>query len=172
MNTSSQAVANYLLDLGAKEQKKLTLLPLMKLVYLTHGFSLAYKNKSALDRRFDVVESWKYGPVIPCLYHELKHFGKNPITEKAKILDLEKFESKDATLKDKKIQEITEFVWKVFKQHSPQQLVDITHLKYSPWWEAYKPNSNNEIEDEIIKNYFKKLIKFVNEKYEREWGKR
>lgn len=75
MKDNALSVANYFIDLAKKENKNLTQLGLMKRVYIAHGFSLAINKESLLDKRFDKVEAWKYGPVIPsviCKLHELQ----------------------------------------------------------------------------------------------------
>ena len=58
----------------------------MKRVYIAHGFSLAINKESLLDKRFDKVEAWKYGPVIPSVYHSFKQYKADPITEKAVVM--------------------------------------------------------------------------------------
>jgi uncharacterized phage-associated protein len=72
-------VANYLLDLAEANGRKLTPLQLLKLVYISHGWSLGLRDKPLIH---EAVEAWKYGPVIPDLYHELKQYGSAPITGK------------------------------------------------------------------------------------------
>ena len=74
MKDNALSVANYLIDLAKKENKNLTQLGLMKRVYIAHGFSLAINKESLLDNRFDKVEAWKYGPVIPSVYHSFKQY--------------------------------------------------------------------------------------------------
>lgn len=53
----------------------MSLLKLIKLVYLAYGWSIA------LDYRLfdEPIVAWKHGPVIRSLYHEFKHFGAAPI---------------------------------------------------------------------------------------------
>lgn len=80
------AVANYFIEIAKREGKGITQLGLMKRVYIAHGFSLAIHHKSLLDPRFDKVEAWKYGPVIPNVYHSFKQYRSNPILEKTVIM--------------------------------------------------------------------------------------
>ena len=49
MKDNALAVANYFVELAQKESKPITLLGLVKRVYIAHGFSLAIFHKSLLD---------------------------------------------------------------------------------------------------------------------------
>ena len=71
METDALAIANYFVRKGLSDTvgEKLTLLRLVKYVYIAYGFSLALIDKSIINDRFDRVEAWKYGPVIPSVYH-------------------------------------------------------------------------------------------------------
>lgn len=170
MKSCSQAIANYFLDLAKEEEKELTPLKTMKLVYLVQGFHLAFHDKTALNPQFDVIEAWQYGPVIPALYHELKHFGKGTIKGKATIVNMKEneegfdFDVKEAVLTDKKVKETTVFVWRSFKNYTANRLVDFSHTGGSPWSEVYRPYRNNVISDDLIKEYFKIFLKVVREK--------
>ncbi|MCG8579292.1 MAG: DUF4065 domain-containing protein [Bacteroidales bacterium] len=163
MKTCSQAVANKLLDLAAEANKEVSQLKLMKLVYLVHGFSLAINNKSALNPHYDTIEAWKFGPVIPGLYHEFKHFGTAPITKKATFID-DTFEVKEAELTDHDIVRACEYVWRSYGHLSSDQLVDFTHAPGSPWSKVANLGYNQIIPDSDTKAYFKILVNIV-EKY-------
>jgi uncharacterized phage-associated protein len=159
MKPCSQAVANYFLDIVDKNSREISLLAIMKCVYLVQGFSLALFDKSALNSNFDVVEAWKYGPVVPSLYHEFKRFGKKPITNyKATVLD-DNFELKEAKLCDSEIKRACQFVWNSFKDYSEWEMVKFTHKKNSPWDQVYVEGQNKIIEDQITKEYFERLLK-------------
>jgi uncharacterized phage-associated protein len=165
MKTCSQAVANHILDLSRKESeekyKNISLLKIMKLVYIVHGYSLALADKGALNPNFDTVEAWRYGPVIPSLYHELKRFGGDNIPKdfKSEYLDLNTLEKKTANLSDPDIEKVSEFVWDIYKKYSATDLVNILHEKGSPWDYAYVPGKNNPIPDEDTKDFFKLVVK-------------
>lgn len=65
MKTNALSVANYFIELAHKEGKPIHLLGLVKRVYIAHGFALALLHRGLLDPRFDKVEAWRYGAVIP-----------------------------------------------------------------------------------------------------------
>ena len=87
MRINALSVANYFIELAQRDEVSITQLGLMKRVYIAHGFSLALLNFSLLDSRFDDVEAWKYGPVIPSVYHSFKCYRNGPITDKTIIVE-------------------------------------------------------------------------------------
>lgn len=162
MKDNALAVANYFVELAKKDGKPITLLGLVKRVYIAHGFSLAIFHKSLLDPRFDKVEAWKYGPVIPCVYHSFKQFRANPITEKTDVME---WNDSDCTLtfhapelKDEEAKKIVEMVWKRYAGMSDNQLVSLTHKKGSPWDVCYVEGRNNEIPDGVTELYYRKVV--------------
>lgn len=48
----------------------------LKLAYLSHGYTLAIKDRPLFVEN---IEAWKYGPVIPALYEALRVYGGAPI---------------------------------------------------------------------------------------------
>lgn len=142
MKTNALSVANYFIDLAHEEGKDLQLLGLVKRVYIAHGFALALSGHGLLDPRFDKVEAWKYGPVIPSVYHSFKRFKSNPITEKAVVLELDENNQPTfptPTLYDKDDIAVVEMVWKRYKSFSGSELVDLTHEEGTPWQLCFKP---------------------------------
>lgn len=165
MRDNALSVANYFIDLAKKEEKPLTQLGLMKRVYIAHGFSLAINNKSLLDCRFDKVEAWKYGPVIPSVYHSFKMFRSNPITEKTVVMEWDdrknEFIFLTPVLEDIEDKKIVQMVWKRYHDFSDKEIVDLTHRDGTPWSVCYVPNQNRPIPDEITSLYYQKLIETV-----------
>ena len=80
--TSVYTVANVLLSTARAQQKSLTPLQLMKLAYMSHGWMLAMTGKPLFNNR---IEAWKYGPVIPDLYTQIKKYGSNPMVIPPKL---------------------------------------------------------------------------------------
>lgn len=155
---NAASVANYILDLAKKDKMPLKQLGLMKRLYITHGFCLALINKSAFDPRFDKVEAWKLGPVIPSIYHDFKHFGAEPITARATLMtDWDIIET--PSLKNDNVKKVCEVVWKLHKNFTDLELVTATHKKGSPWDYFYKKGENKTIPDEYTKLYYDELLK-------------
>ena len=80
----TSAVANEFLGLAKKEKIEISNLKLIKLMYIAQGLSLSLSDRALFP---DPIEAWKYGPVISSIYHEFKHFGRNPIKEQSVTLD-------------------------------------------------------------------------------------
>jgi len=162
MRANATALANYFIDLAKKDKIDLFQFGLMKRVYIAHGFHLAYYGTSALDERFDVVEAWKNGPVIPSIYHSFKYNGSRPIIDKSVFVCIEngniKVETPALSDKEKDIKFIAEFVWERYTGMSDAQMIELTHKKGTPWDWCYIEGKNNPIPDILTKEYYKKLI--------------
>ena len=163
MRNNGIALANYFVDKSISEDIKIYQFGLMKRVYITHGFCLASLDRGALDPRFDVVEAWENGPVIPSVYHSFKHNGNNKITTKSYFvteIDRDgKLEFVTPVLKDEEIKEVADFVWTRYINCSDFELVKLTHRKGTPWSLCYRKGENRQIPDLYTKAFYKKLIR-------------
>ena len=70
--------ANSILDVAFKNANPVTHLKLQKLMYFVYKKYLHDTNKPLFSEYFEV---WTYGPVLPSIYHEFKHYEKRPITD-------------------------------------------------------------------------------------------
>lgn len=165
------AVANEFLQLGMNVNAPITPMKLLKLVYLAHGWHLGLTDKPLIN---EPVQAWKFGPVIPSLYHALKKYGNNPITHL--ISDEDWFGSDPALYGGLRIapfeysidqgpeanenqfaKKLVARVWEVYSGFSPIQLSNLTHEKGSPWYET--PDRDKKrgvaIGENLIREYFK-----------------
>jgi len=165
MKDNALAVANYFVELAQKEDKIITLLGLIKRVYIAHGFSLAIHHKSLLDPRFDKVEAWRYGPVIPSVYHSFKQYRANPIPEKTVVMgwDEKNFIPTFHTpeLQDKDAKKIIGMVWKRYSGMTDSEMVTLTHKRGTPWDVCYIEGENKQIPDEITELYYQRVVESV-----------
>ena len=138
---SAKAVANYFLDRSPpKSGGAVTQMKLHKLLYFAHGWHFAFRDQPLLD---ELIEAWKYGPVVPSLFHEFKDFGSRPILRKA--FDVEICRGNELALTAPRIGKDDDFVrrrldriWEVYGMMNAGQLSHIVHLPSSPWTLARK----------------------------------
>jgi uncharacterized phage-associated protein len=155
------AVANEFLDLASQAGRQLTQIEIQKLVYFAHGWYLALKDEPAIG---ELVEAWKYGPVVRSLYDNFRSFGSDPITKKAVSWSLEggKFRTQTPSIQsdnqadDRYTAALIGAVWQKYGSLPPFKLVEITHLPDSPWFKAYS-EKKTYIPNESIQAYFKSL---------------
>jgi uncharacterized phage-associated protein len=165
MPYDSRAIANYFLDLAERSGKKLDPMQLQKLVYFAHGWNLALNQAPLID---DTVEAWQYGPVIPTLYHEFKHFGRGPITRKAsslRFVDGDRLEFVEPTLESghatQSARDLLDVIWRAYGTLTGVQLSNLTHEAGSPWyvtWHNAQGRKNVDIPDRLIQEHFARLL--------------
>lgn len=170
MKRSAIAVANYFVHKASVEpnaQNPLTLLRLVKYVYIAYGLAMAALDEFIINETYDKVEAWKYGPVIPSVYYSFKHNQSNPIRNKASIVT---HESSDGVLsfetpiiKDKNIKEVLDFVWDEYKDCSITSLIEELHDDHSPWGMYYAEGKNVVIPHKITKKYYEIRLKNASE---------
>lgn len=150
------SVANEFIKLCDEHSIELTNIKLVKLMYIAQGLSL-----SILDRSLfidDNIEAWKYGPVIPSIYHEFKHYKSNPITSKSVVLGRNLEILSEPKLTNEEDIKIVKLTWNLYKDMSPLDLVDLTHRAGTPWSLTYQYGQNKTIDNELIKRYYDKFV--------------
>jgi uncharacterized phage-associated protein len=162
MKLNAIAVANYFVDLAVQERCELRQFGLMKRVYVTHGFCLAILNRSALDPRFDVVEAWKNGPVIPSVYHSFKHNRNSPIKEKSVIAEWSngavEYITPELAHGCGDVKKIAQAVFERYMGYSDAQMVELLHRAGTPWALCYEEGRNNVIPDLYTKTFYEKVL--------------
>ena len=149
-------VANYLLRLAQAKEKDLTPLQMIKLVYYCHGWHLGIHRKPLIRQN---VEAWQYGPVIAIVYHQLKHYRRDPITNAIRVSWLN---SKESNFTETQYRVMDE-VFAKYHHFSGVQLSTFTHHEGTPWhsiwtgsgqvmWET--TGKNPVIPDKVIEDYF------------------
>ena len=113
------------------------------------------------------VEAWRHGPVVPSIYHEFKHFGRDHVTSKATDVHLNHFDSssffelREVTSLSNIQKRIVALTWKFYKKYTGIELVELTHSRGTPWELAYSPNQNKTIDVDLMRKYYKLLIKNI-----------
>jgi len=162
MPYDSKAVANYFLQLAEKEGKKLTPMQAIKLVYVGHGWHLAITGKPLIEEQ---VEAWKWGPVVPDVYHEFKRFGSGPITDRAMRITWQPGDEYSVRYPqipddDESTRHILDRTWKVYSKFTGSQLMSMTHQRGTPWFTVWheqggKERRHKDIPDELIQTHFR-----------------
>ena len=171
MRINAITLANWFVDKAESEKSmpsysnELTVLRLVKLVYIAYGFTLAIAERNILDERFDKVEAWKFGPVIPSVYYTFRHNELNRITQKEKIPYIQGndvvFVTPELSEEDKPLEKIFDYVWRRYIKYSAKDLVDLLHIKNTPWYNNYIPGNNNVIPEEDTKRFYSNLVKVI-----------
>lgn len=175
MKPNALAIANYFVDKAKTDGQDITLLSLVKLVYIAHGFLLALFDRSFIDPRFDKVEAWRYGPVIPSVYHLFCHNKRSSITEKEGVMrwsDNEEPQYEEPSVTDQGEIKVLNLVWQKYGKMPASQLVNILHKEGSPWWQTYEDGKNKPIPDELTKQHYSEVINLIiNKVQERSYGR-
>ena len=143
-------VANYIIQQGIKNEKPYTLLQIIKLVYIAHGWFMALKDSAEPPLISEAVMAWKYGPVIITVYHALKTNGNRPIKHTLDDVGVgENFTQFEENVLNK--------VLDVYGRHDGIYLSALTHQKGTPWHDVYDGQRYRTIENQMIYEHFKKL---------------
>ena len=72
---SATIVASQILWL--RRDAETTPMHILKMAYLAHGWMLGIFEEPLI---YEPVDAWRYGPVVPILYHKYKSFRGDPIS--------------------------------------------------------------------------------------------
>jgi uncharacterized phage-associated protein len=155
------AVANEFLKLARESNTPLTPMKLQKLVYFAHGWYLALTGDPLIN---EPVEAWKFGPVIPSLYHAYKRYGDSTIFPAVNDEDCWPFSRRDmpriddgpSPAENYRAKQVIKRVWDEYGHFSAVQLSNLTHAPDSPWSETPEKDDKKHvpIDQERIRRYF------------------
>ena len=155
MPYSSIKVANEFLRLASasEPQKQFTPLQILKLVYITHGWSLHFFERPMLNER---AQAWLYGPVVPTLYHAVKEYRARPIS----ALIGGDYDPQALTDDDK---QLISAVFNGYGHFSGTQLSNMTHAADTPWSRVWTTQGQNAvIPDDMIAQHYALLAERRN----------
>jgi uncharacterized phage-associated protein len=151
---TATTIANFFIEKGIRANNPVDQMKVQKLVYFAHGWHLAIAGEPLLN---EVVEAWRFGPVIPSLYQALKYFGNQPIT---KLITLSSFDnSLQIDTPDNELSLFLNSIWNLYAPFTGIQLSNMTHEEEAPWAKLAKVfdhqiPANKEIDDRLIQEYF------------------
>lgn len=151
MIVKSLSVAQYILDRAnaAEATVALTPLQLIKLVYIAHGYMLGRYGRPLLEG--ELVEAWKYGPVVPSVYQAVKAYKSSPVEKVPGA-------SKDFPFTDKE-KEVMNAVTEVYGKFNGIVLSSATHQPGTPWYQTWnKYGQNTPISNDLIESFYSDLL--------------
>jgi uncharacterized phage-associated protein len=151
-------VADYLIANGGG---RLTPLHVNKLTYISHGWTLGIRGYPLIHDR---IEAWRYGPVIPVIYHTLSGYGEAEIPRLyycRTAPDSDEFAPRAKFLKAvlKPNLDIIDKVLEMYGHLTGSELIELVHQKGSPWHTCYvKGRRGTPIPNHIIKRHYRGLV--------------
>lgn len=153
------SVANFFIGKAQEEGSCITPMQVLKLVYIAHGWHLGLYQKPLIG---EAAQAWKYGPVVPSVYHDFKHYGKDNIDrQKTIFVDGQLIVP---TVTDPQAKKFLTSVWNAYKHLDGWQLSAITHQPKTPWsitWEKCGGDhfAGHPIAESLIAEHYAELAK-------------
>ncbi len=154
---SAQYVADYIIF---NSSEPLTPLHLNKFVFFSHGWKLGLHSYPLVN---EPIEAWKYGPVVPSVYHTFKKYQSEVIT-KDNHFDLEDNQLENLknaidSIFSTEEKNVMSDVMENYAEYTGEELIKITHKPNSPWDICYDPNAFfTKIPNDVIKEYYRKIL--------------
>lgn len=138
----ARQVANWFTDRALRDGRSLSIMSLLKLTYIAHGWHLETQHKPLFQNH---IQAWQYGPVIPDVYNAFRRQGIN-VSGPVPVPPAQ-FSTEDENL--------LEQIYDVYGSLGAFQLSEITHVTGGPWDIATKTGGYYAtIPDELIKQHY------------------
>ncbi len=138
----SRKVANQFIRFAKNRGKPMTILRVLKLAYMAHGWHLALTNEPLVN---EPVQAWRHGPVIPSIYYAFRPQGI--------IIGLFPFVKEDELDQDTK--GFLSHIDEMYQGLSANRLSALTHIKGGPWDMTYRAGElGTVIPNNLIKEHF------------------
>ena len=142
----ARAVANVLIDKGGADQRPLTPLQIIKLVYFCHGWMLGLYGQPLIRQS---IRAWRYGPVVVDVYRGLKTYGGDPVTARMAVP-----EARFDALED----DLVNQVYSKYGSLSGIRLSQLTHAPGTPWHSVWREFGRNAvIPNELIQEHYAEM---------------
>jgi uncharacterized phage-associated protein len=151
MAYDARAIANFLLDYGARRQQPVTIMTLLKILFFAHAWYLAKTGRELVGQPF---EAWKYGPVSRVVYDQFRTCGSRPITSRAQVLNVASAEYEIAQWDelDSETQNLLGNVFDYYSQYHPFRLSRLTHERGAPWDAVWQEATRRAVPGMVISN--------------------
>jgi len=117
----ARQIAAWFVNRAKQDGRTLTIMQLLKLVYIAHGWYLETSGGAPLIR--NKIEAWKFGPVIPDVYNAYRPQG---INVRSVVGDFSVEIGEHAA-------SILEYTYNTYGRMSAQHISDLTHEAGGPW---------------------------------------
>jgi uncharacterized phage-associated protein len=144
-------IANAVLEEAATQGRTLTIMQLLKLVYIAHGWSLGLLDAPLVSEE---AEAWQHGPVFPSIYREFRRFGAAPIPANTAA-------NVPAASLTPSQRDVIRSVVSAYGHMHAFKLSQITHEPGTPWFDTYRggQGSSTDIPDRLVADHYKKLAR-------------
>lgn len=138
-------IANWYIERATADGEVLTNLKIQKLLHIANGWALCFFDEPLFN---DKIEAWPYGPVVPSVYKEFKHYGAGSVEQ-----------TDFAPNVDEQTKKVLESVWRFYGGKTAITLVALTHKENSPWSQVYRGGVGKglTISNEVIKKHYDEL---------------
>jgi uncharacterized phage-associated protein len=138
----ARQIANWFIQRSSKDGSALSIMSLLKLVYIAHGWNLEMRNAPLFGNK---IEAWQYGPVIRDVYNSFRPQGVA-----LKTIDPTFPQGVDET-----VGSFLEEIYNIYGRMSAFRLSEITHEAGGPWETSTKWGGwYAEIPNELIKSHY------------------
>lgn len=146
-----RAIANRILDIRQEAGEPLSIMQLIKLVYIADGWALALLGKPLVN---EDPEAWRYGPVFRSVYNAFSGLGSRPIEGRAYVRGTQIPLSEELSDDEEKI---VRMVVNSYGKLSAFTLSNLTHQAGTPWSKAYEEGAFTDLDLDEIKRHFESL---------------
>jgi len=154
---SADSLANFFIDKSIEEGKGLNNYRLQLISYIAYGWVLATLNEDLTDG--EGFQAWDVGPIMPSVYHQLKHLRSESIDNLAVEYYFEENHLVHRWIKNKDTLHVLNKVWAIYKGFSTKNLKAEVRKKGSPWEINFdRAHQFNVIDKDEVKYFYAKEI--------------
>lgn len=146
-----RAIANRILDIRSETGESLTIMQLIKLVYIADGWSMALLNKPLAS---ETPEAWQYGPVYRTVYNAFSGIGSRPVETRAVVRGTSIPITDNFTAEE---ENLIRMVVNAYGKLSAFALSNLTHMAGTPWSKAYSRGLYADIDEAEMAEHFESL---------------
>lgn len=138
----ARQIANWFVARTQQDRRPMSIMTLLKLTYIAHGWHLETQNAPLFSNR---IEAWQYGPVIPDVYNAFRQQGVH-VSAPVNVSEFHLAPEDE---------DLLEQVYNIYGKLQPFQLSDLTHTPGGPWDIATKTGGYYApIPNELIQQHY------------------